>query len=268
MLPLMLKQFDTPAILNLLKPMKKYLLLIGLPLLVQAVYAQETETRRVDSFHELEAGGSFDVIIEQGEENVIRIEARNIDPAKIKTEVRGDVLRVYQEKGDYKNMRATVYITYENLDAISGSGSGNLICKSPLAASTFDVSNSGSGNLECEAGIKAEQLSLDMSGSGNVTLATIETEDFDLSMSGSGNFEADKGYATQLTIHKSGSGNIQATGVNSEQCAVSMSGSGNAELSVSQTIQGNLSGSSNVRYKGDATVSNVKISGSGGINRY
>lgn len=246
--------------------MKNILFLIIL-LLSNVAFAQETETRKVSSFNKLEAGGSFDVVIEQGNNNTVTIESKGIDPEKIITEVKGDVLQVYLEKGNYRNVNATVYITYESLEGISSSGSGNLICKSDLFAPEFKLSNSGSGNVTSQGNIKADHLSFNVSGSGNVKVASLETEDFDLSMSGSGNFDASSGYATRQSIHKSGSGDIKATGVKSDICSVNMSGSGNVAISANQSIEANMSGSGNINYQGDATISKVKISGSGEINK-
>lgn len=246
----------------------KNLLVLVILLLSNVAFAQQTETRKVSSFNKLEAGGSFDVVIEQGDESSITIASKGVDPEKIMTEVKGDVLKVYLEKGNYRNVNATVYITYENLEGISSSGSGNLLCKSDLAAPAFKFSNSGSGDAISEGNIKAEQLSLGISGSGNVELAAIETEELDLSMSGSGNFDVADGSAIRISIDKSGSGNIEASGVESDICAVDMSGSGNVAINANESIEANMSGSGNINYQGDATISKVKVSGSGEINKH
>jgi hypothetical protein len=173
----------------------KNLLFLAILLVSQEAFAQNTETRKVESFSKLEAGGSFDVIIEKGNENIVTIESKGIDPEKIITEVKRDVLKVYLERGNYRNIDVTVYITYENLEAISNAGSGNLISKSDLSAPEFSMSNSGSGSLKSQGNIKAEHFSFNQSGSGNSELASVETEDFELSVSGSGNLKASSGYA-------------------------------------------------------------------------
>lgn len=245
----------------------KNILFLVVLLLSNVAFTQERETRKISTFNKLEVGGSFDVIIEQGNNNIVTIESKGIDPEKIITEVKGDVLKVYLEKGSYRNINTTVFITYKSLEGISSSGSGNLICKSNLSAPAFKFSNSGSGNATSQGNIQAEHLSINLSGSGNVKVASLEAEEFDLSMSGSGNFDASSGYATKLLIHKSGSGDIKATGVKSDICSVNMSGSGNVAISANQSIEANMSGSGNINYQGDATISKVKISGSGEINK-
>ncbi len=243
----------------------KNLLFLSMLLFCYVAFAQDTETRKVDSFNKLEAGGSFDVVLEQGNENVITIEAKGVDTEKIITEVKGNVLKVYLKKGNYKNMRATVYITYQNLESISNAGSGNLRCKSDLSAPTFKFNNSGSGDAISEGDIKADRVSFDISGSGNVKAASVKAKEFDLSMSGSGNFEASSGDVTRFSIDKSGSGNVKARGVKSKVCAVDLSGSGNVAISASQSLKGSMSGSGNIDNQGDAAI-NVKMSGSGKVS--
>ncbi len=245
----------------------KYLLLLFVPLFTHIACAQETDTRKVSDFSKIEAGGSFDVIVEQGNENVVTIESRGIDPEKIITEVKGDVLKVFLEKGNYNNVNATVYITYENLEALSGSGSGNLISKSDLSVPTFKLSNSGSGELRSEGNIKADQLSIDMSGSGDVEVASLESEDLDVSMSGSANLEVDAGSTNSISIHKSGSGDVKAYGLKTDVCAVNMSGSGTVAISAEKSIEGNISGSGKINYRGAAVINKFKSSGSGEITR-
>ena len=236
-------------------------------LLASSSFAQSKETRKVSSFNKLEAGGSIDYVIEQGDENVITIESKGIDPEKIITEVKNDVLEVYLEEGNYRNVHATVYIRYKNLEGITNSGSGDLLSKSDLSAADFKFSNSGSGNTTSQGNIKAEHLSVDLSGSGNVRFAALEADDFDLSMSGSGNFEVDSGSAPNVSIHKSGSGNVNAFGVKSEVCTVKMSGSGNVKISADKSIEARMSGSGDILYKGDASINRLKHSGSGEITR-
>ena len=245
----------------------KYLLFFAVLFISCESFAQETETRKVSSFNKLEASGSSDVIIEKGDENLITIKYRGIDPKKIITEVKNEVLKVYLEKGNYQNTSVTVYITYKNLEAISNSGSGNLRCISDLAAPEFRISNSGSGNFECQGNIKAEQLSCSLSGSGNAKIASIETGSLELSMSGSGDFDIAKGTASRLSLQKSGSGDFEAFGVKSDVCTLSMSGSGDVEISANKTIEARMSGSGNITYKGDAVVNKIRSSGSGEIKR-
>lgn len=204
--------------------------------------AQNEETRQLAPFKTLHAGGSWDVILEQGNTEEVRLEGRNIDLDKVITEVKNNALHIYLEKRNYNNMRLKVYVTYKNLEEIHKSGSGNLTNKSDLRASDFELHLSGSGNTDL-MNIEAENLLVDLSGSGN------------LSMEG--------GSAKKLEISQSGSGNINSMGLKVEDCSVNKSGSGNVEISVSQSLNVVSSGSGNIKYTGSPSINKMEFSGSG-----
>lgn len=205
-------------------------------------HAQNKETRQLAPFKELHAGGSWDVIMEQGDNEGVRLEGKNIDLNKVITEVKNNSLHIYLEKGNYRNFDLTVYITYKNLEEIHKSGSGNLKNKSDLSASDFKLHLSGSGNTELKS-INVGGLRVHLSGSGNLSLAS--------------------GSAKKLDIHQSGSGNIESIGLQTEDCSIRKSGSGNVEISVSQSLEVVSSGSGNIKYKGNPSINKVKFSGSG-----
>jgi hypothetical protein len=229
--------------------------------------AQETETRKLSSFSKLDVGGPFEVTIEKGSEESVKITAEGVPLNKIITEVRGNTLEISLERGEYRNkMKAKIILTYKSLDAIDKSGSGNLTCNSDFTASDFDLGLSGSGNISAKK-IKAQQIKVRKSGSGNIRVATIETDDAELGLSGSGDLEISNGYAKTQSVHISGSGNVRAHGVKSNDCTASVSGSGNIDVSVSQSLEGSISGSGNIVYDGDAQVKKMGISGSGRISR-
>lgn len=205
-------------------------------------HAQNKETRQLDPFTALHVGGSWNVIMEQGDHEEVRLEGKNIDLNKVITEVKNNELHIYLEKGNYRNFDLTVYVTYKNLEELHQSGSGNLKNKSDLSASDFELHLSGSGSAELKS-INAETLQVNLSGSGNLFLAG--------------------GSAKKLDIHQSGSGNINFIGLQTEDCSISKSGSGNVEISVSQSLEVVSSGSGNIKYKGNPSINKVKFSGSG-----
>ena len=245
----------------------KNLLVCASLLVTGIVSAQETGTRKLSSFSKLDVGGPFEVTIEKGSEESVKITAEGVPLNKIITEVKGSTLEIYLERGDYRNnIKAKIYLTYKSLDAIDKSGSGNLVCNSDLAANDFDLGLSGSGNVSTKT-IKAQHVKIRKSGSGNIKVTGLETDNADLSLSGSGDLEISNGYAKNQSVHISGSGNVRAHGVKSNECAASISGSGSIDVSVSQMLEGIISGSGNITYDGDAQVKKMSISGSGRINR-
>ncbi|WP_143959833.1 head GIN domain-containing protein [Litoribacter populi] len=210
--------------------------------LISVGFAQGTETRQVESFSKIKTGGSWNVYIQQGDREEVRLESKNIELSKIKTEVQGDELNVYLEKGNYNNVRLTVFITFRNLESLTFGGSGNLISEGDIVADELKVALGGSGDARFQD-IRADHLSLKMSGSGNVHIAGGTVGELKVNQSGSGNF---KGM------------NLQADGVN-----ITKAGSGNTEITANSSLEVSSSGSGNIAYQGNPSINQVKIAGSG-----
>lgn len=244
----------------------KSLLLPCFLLIAAFVSAQQTETRNMSSFSKIDAGTPFDVFIEEGNQESVKLVIDNLALDNIITEVKDNTLKVYLKKGNYKNIKGKVYITYKNIEAINNSGSGNLTCNSDISAGSFTIGLSGSGNANTKK-IKAQQLKVRKSGSGNVQVNDIATDLAEISISGSGDLHIKGGYAKKESINISGSGNVNATGVKSDECSVGISGSGNVEVNVAKQLEGRISGSGNITYDGNAQVSTSNIAGSGRIRK-
>lgn len=215
-------------------------------LCMYAVYlpAQSVEMRQLPAFSKLKTGGSWDVVIKKGDSPEVKLESKNLDLDRVVTEVKNNTLDVYLQKGNYRNVDLKVFITYVDLESIQSSGSGNFKSQSDLQASDLEISLSGSGDASFE-NIDADDLSIRMSGSGNVHIKG--------------------GNIGNVEVEQSGSGNFRAIDLHAEQANISKSGSGNVSLGVDETLSVRSSGSGNVQYRGNPSVNDVRISGSGRV---
>lgn len=228
--------------------MKRYVfipfLLAAMSLLCLSASAQEIETRTLTSFNRIKASASFEVILEKGSSESVRIEARNIDPQKVITEVADGRLRISLERGTYRRMQVKLFVTYRELNEIVTSGSGSFRGNDLIQAGELTIINSGSGNIYL-ARLEANELMVKLSGSANMQLA---------------------GRADNAFIQLSGSGNVEGFDLQAENAEAKISGSGNINLAVSRGIDAQISGSGNVRYRGNPTSTYVKTSGSGRVH--
>ncbi|HYG38492.1 MAG TPA: head GIN domain-containing protein [Cytophagales bacterium] len=250
-----------------MKTLRITTLFFALLLFSAALFAQ-SETRNVSSFDKIQVAGAFDVYLEKGDKESVKVDPGNVDPEKIITEIDGNTLKVYQEKGNYKIMNAKVYITYKSLDQIDRAGSGNLYGKSDLEAEDFTINTSGSGNLSLEGNLKGQEVELNASGSGNCKLESVEATDFEMNLAGSGNITVSSGTTQKQEANVAGSGNISAYGVKSDVCEVSITGSGDVEVYANESLEGSIAGSGNINYKGNAQVKKDGIIGSGEISKH
>jgi hypothetical protein len=215
--------------------------------LAQPTLAQKSTTveREVGAFDQLRIGGSFEVVLRQGAKPHVTLEVRGTDPENIETEVIGSSLEVRLRRQNNgwewsRNVDVKVTITYTSLRSIRSSGSSEIVAESVLTGPILDLRSSGSGSLRAK--VEADELNIEMSGSGSVEVT---------------------GRAKAQTISLSGSGGVRARDLESERVQVSISGSADADVYATKEIETRISGSGNVRYRGNPERQILKSSGSG-----
>lgn len=125
---------------------------------------------------------------------------------------------------------------------------------------------SGSGDLNVTGDFKSTNLNLDISGSGKIIIQKIETGNVDADISGSGKMEIHSGKATTVNTKISGSGKLYLEGMQAEDVSTKTSGSGKTKVWATDKLYARISGSGDVYYKGNPSVS-TDISGSGKIEK-
>lgn len=105
---------------------------------------------------------------------------------------------------------------------------------------------------------------LSVSGSGDIKAAGIDADSFDVEISGSGQVDA-SGTADTLTVDIAGSGKYAGENLVASLGTVAVSGSGDALVNVTNELDAEVSGSGNIEYIGNPSVT-TSISGSGAIS--
>ena len=229
----------------------------------------QTETRNVSGFTAVNDQTEANVYVTQGSEFSVKVEAQENLLEEIKTEVKGSELQIYSQHCINKHDPINVYVTLPAISAITVSGSGYMITNSKIQAGNIDLTISGSGYLQVQDSILANQVRMTVSGSGKIDFIG-EALAAEATISGSGNItmvgqgvSADSGTASSLGLTISGSGSLQAFTYPVDDCHFTMSGSGGAEVYVNQLLEGTLSGSGSLMYKGAPSEVSVTVTGSG-----
>jgi Putative auto-transporter adhesin, head GIN domain len=105
-----------------------------------------------------------------------------------------------------------------------------------------------------------------ISGSGAVTATKITTSRLAVDISGSGKVTVG-GTVENQDLTMSGSGSYQAKDLQTKVASVKMSGSGDAAVTVSDSLDLQISGSGKVTYYGNPPQINQQISGSGRVTK-
>jgi predicted small secreted protein len=204
------------------------------------------ETRPVSGFDSIASSGSGDVIITQGDQESLKVEAEENLMRYIRTEVRGNTLHIFMDPSGAFALQPTkpmkFYVSLKQLNGLALSGSGTMKSEK-IETADLDINASGSGNVVIND-LKADTVKIDLSGSGETTL---------------------KGEAATQKMVLSGSGRCENDKLVTRDTSVDASGSGGASVNVSDTLNVNLSGSGSVDYTGTARVTQ-HVSGSGHVS--
>lgn len=214
--------------------------------MASCVQAQSTETRTPGHFTKVHSGGSWEVILTEGDSEEVRIEAKGVELSKVKTEIDGDVLSVGLVKGNYNNVKLKFFITYKELEGVKCSGSGTMEVASPVMTDSFYAALSGSGDIILEK-LEAKKLSVGISGSADIAIKSGSVDQAEIKQSGSGDFDGEEFAIGELVVSKSGSGDTNVGDL--------------GKLSVSS------SGSGDVTYTGSPQLGNIRTSGSSSITK-
>lgn len=208
-----------------------------------------TIDRNIGEYDALAVSGWFDVDLVDGKEGNLTLEGEENLLEYIITEVDNGKLVIKVEKGvnlkpSSWNDGIRITVPVESINAVSMSGSGDIVGKKTIKASNFKTA---------------------MSGSGDITLA-IETESITAAMSGSGDMNL-SGSTRDFEATISGSGDIKAYDLEAENVEATVSGSADIKVTANESIKARVSGSGDISYRGNPGKVDTKTSGSGDISK-
>ena len=201
-----------------------------------------------EPYDKVAVAGSFDVVLIEGSEGQITIEAESNLIPHIEIEAKKGKLKIGTEEGydlrpsNGKSILITVPVA--EVEEVSLAGSGDLVSQTVLKGSSIDFNLAGSGDMKIKT--EADYVEANLAGSGDITLAG-KTMTLDCNIAGSGDIEAFELEASDVTANIAGSGDIMVT------C--------NGELSA------NIVGSGDVVYKGNPTKEKSSSMGSGDVRK-
>jgi hypothetical protein len=206
-----------------------------------------TETRQVSDFDSIQVDYPARVIISQGNTETLKIEAEDNVLPGLKTEVKGNDLRIYYKSQDGKHVNPTKVV---------------VITITAKELSALDFSSAGESTV---TGLKSDDLSVSLSGAGNVKLNDITVQKLNVSLSGAGSAAA-SGAADDLRVNISGFGGFNGKDLQSNTVSVNISGAGSATVHAEDTLSASISGAGSVSYYGSPDVSK-EISGVGSVKQ-
>lgn len=225
-------------------------LLITLSISAQKkVHDDNPVTRSAKEYHAIEISAGIDLYLLQGTEEGVTVSgATNEYRDKIQVEVVKGVLKIYYEKQNswgmnWGNKKLKAYVSVKNLDKLTASGGSDVI-------------------LENELNIP--ELSLNISGGADFKGKLITKELFLTAHGGSDAYLSGK--TEKINIKASGGSDIHGYEMIANYCQVETRGGSDVRITVNNQITGQVTGGSDIYYKGAAN-SSVTKSGGGSIKK-
>lgn len=234
----------TIIILMIVLTLSLVLLLIGLKntLIIGDGTSYQNE-RFLESFNSVQYNGRGKIRIVTGETNMIQVVCdKNLLPY-LKTEIKGEKLRIYFSKRVKTNVLPEFLITLKTLKRLNLSGSIQLESTALLNAQTASIFLKG--NCSALLNLQGEELQLKQSGSSVIQLT--------------GNLKKCK-----LLSH--GAAVIDGSDLKIEEATVKIQGSSRCSINPTMILNGEIKGSGVIEYQNTPEVNKI-IQGSGTISQ-
>ncbi|MFT3751188.1 MAG: head GIN domain-containing protein [Agriterribacter sp.] len=200
------------------------------------------------SFSGITVSGAIDLYISQSDEEVVVVSAAEPEYRdRIATEVKNGVLEIYYNDKGMKwtrDRKLKAYVSFKTLNKLEASGASDIYANGVIKSPSLKITLSGASDFK--GAVDLQELSLNQSGSSDSQIS---------------------GRADKVNILVSGASDVKGYDLITEYCEANASGASDIQLTVNKEINAVASGSSDIAYKGSATVSNVKSSGSSSVKR-
>ncbi len=204
-----------------------------------------TEDRDINAFHTIDVGGAVDVYVHHSTEHRVEVTTDENIVEYVKTEVKGDRLVIKTEANLRKYKQLIVNVYTPQLNRVEVSGATDMWIKDGFESDEFEISASGASNISAE-GLSAKSIVAKASGATDITLS---------------------GSCEMIRVDASGSSDVVARSIESVMAKVHASGASDISISASKSIEGSLSGSSDLEYYGSPSRVEVSTSGASDVSK-
>lgn len=205
--------------------------------------AQVTKTVNTEGYDIIDVRGSMTVTLQRGTaEGAIQVIAEEQAHEYVDIDSNGTTLVLKLKKNFYKVSKkgVKIIVPYIALSGVHLKGSGDVICKNVINATTFETSLNGSGDIDLV--IEADSTEANLTGSGDIDLS---------------------GTTNRLSVAMTGSGDFDSLQLATQDTEATLTGSGDISVNAQQSIDAVLKGSGDIEYSGNPETKNTKVYGSG-----
>jgi hypothetical protein len=210
------------------------------------------ETRDVSDFDRVALTGFGELVITQGEEESLAIEAPQDILARIETEVKDGRLLI----GISRN-----WVDWLG-DVLTAGFTGKRVGYNVTVKQLTGLEILGAARVKV-ANVKTDRLALELRGAADVSIESLEAERLDVDMPGAGKISV-AGRVADQTVTVSGAGSYDAPKLESQRARAALEGIGNAIVWATEELVVTIRGVGSVSYYGTPEVSK-ELTGPGSV---
>lgn len=207
-----------------------------------ATHAQETQIRNISPFHKIEISGAVTVYYTHSDTLSLSVKAKNSEIDYVETKVEEGSL-VISNKGKFSEP-VYVYVKHHQLDQLQLSGATSFNSTRQILADTIRLSASGSSNIN--AVFKSVKIKSIQSGASVLNLS---------------------GTTDAFFAELSGASSLKAYNLISKNADILATGASTSKIYVTDKLNANASGASNIKVKGDVKEISAEASPASSITR-
>jgi len=208
-------------------------------------YAQ---VRNVSGFSEISVSGGIDLYLSPDDHEVVVVSANEEKYRdRIVTRVEGNRLEIYfdwKKSGTWPNMNLKAYVSFRTLTKLKASGSSDVFVNGVIKSDRFRLDLSGSSDFK--GAFNVRELELAQSGSSDSRLS---------------------GRAERISIDLSGASDVKGYDFEVDYCDAEASGASDIQITIQKELTARASGSSDIYYRGNGVIREVKASGSSSVSK-
>ncbi len=218
-------------------------------------------------FSALNIYGAVEVVISQGEKESVRIEGDEVGKSILVIKNNKKTLEVYTE--NKKNLKISsfkliVYITINNLTEIECSGASDLKSTGELNFDNIKLSFSGASDINLT--LNAQTIDLSISGASDAKL-NIKAQKIKADVYGASDVVL-AGSVPLLELISSGASDVKAEKLDVQDGNISCLGASVTKVRVSDNINIDVSGASDLTIKGNPKIGTKSVTGASKVRQF
>ena len=224
--------------------MKRFFLTTCFVFVAVALFAQQSEVRKLSPFNGIKVSEGIDAYLKKGTKEEVRVEASGTKLDNVITEVSGGYLKIHLEEGVYRDRTVKVYVTYVAINSLAASSAANIFHEGVLKAKDLSLKASSAGAIELTA--EANTISAQASSAGEIVI---------------------EGNTDSVELDTSSAGEIDAYNLTSEKVIAEASSGGSVKATVIKSLDARASSGGSIRYRGNPEYSNTNSSSGGSVRK-